>query len=117
MFFLPSNLLSSPPDVPSGMTSVCCPIESSAARDWETEVPEKVAKILFTLNSCLLQEHVLADLTRNLPFQYLCHMVFFNHLAQNYKNYNSLSCTRCMVDIKYDSIKICRWYVAISLFL
>ena len=45
---LPSNLLSSPPDVPSGMTTVCCPIESSAARAWEIEVPEKTAKILFT---------------------------------------------------------------------
>ena len=103
MFFLPPNLFSSPPDVSSGMTTVCCPIESSAARDWETEVPEKGAKILFTFNSCLIQEHVLDDLTRTPLFQYLCFIVFFNRLAQNY---NSLSCSRCMADVKYDSIKI-----------
>ena len=62
---LPPNLLSSFPDVPSGITTVCCPMESSAARPWEIEDPEKMDKILLHC-SCLLQEHLLADLTRTL---------------------------------------------------
>ena len=58
--FLPPNVLSSPPDASSGMTTVSCSIVSSAARAWEIEVPKKKYNLDYF---CLLQEHVLADLT------------------------------------------------------
>ena len=58
--FLPPNVLSSPPDVSSGMSTVSCSIVSSAARAWEIDVPKKKYNLDYF---CLLQEHVLADLT------------------------------------------------------
>ena len=57
-------LLSSPPDVSSGKTTVCCSIESSDARACEIEVPKKKYNLHYF---CSLQEHVLADLTCTLP--------------------------------------------------
>ena len=64
---LPPNLLSSFPDVPSGMTTVCCPMESSPARPWEIEAPEKMDKTLLTLLLLITGTQViLADLTRTL---------------------------------------------------
>ena len=61
--FLPPNVLSSPPDVSSGMSTVSCSIVSSAARAWEIDVPKKKYNLDYF---CLLQEHVLADLTYTL---------------------------------------------------
>ena len=56
------------------MTTVCCSIESSAARAWEIEVPEKTAKILLLLitgtRPCWLS-------LRSTCFN-TYHMVFFN---------------------------------------
>ena len=90
---LPSNLLSSPLVVPSGITSVCCLIESSAAMAWEIELPEKTSKILlpsFLLITCLV------DLTCTLPFSIFVSdggfQPFSSKLRQRYMTHGKLFC-------------------------